>query len=476
MKNTMKKLSAILVALMLVFSFSAVAFAADTNGTITVSSAADGEEYNAYQILTLESYDTDTGIYLYKANPTWEAFVNGATNYLTVDAGGYVTWVEGADVKAFAKEALAYATTESVPATQTKTAADGKVEFTGLELGYYLLDSSLGTLLHLTTTSPDASVTEKNAGPTIDKEVKEDSTGNWGDKNDADLFQEVEFRATIVAQEGAENYVMHDTMSAGLTFTGVTKVTLNGNDVDASNYTVKTEGITDGCTFEVVFGQAWLDTLVDNDNIVVEYTGNLNENAVIFDKTNPNEVKLTYGAQSETAVDKTETVTYEFDLVKTDSDNKVLAGAEFKLYDAKTEGNEIGLIMESAGSDSTPAVYRKANAGETPVTIVVPASGIVTIKGLDGQTTYYLEETQAPAGYNGLTERVEVSITDTNLKATVTDGEYQTGGIQVINKTGAVLPETGGIGTTIFTIVGLALILGAGILLIVKKRTTAIAE
>ncbi len=468
MKNTMKKVLAILVSVMLVFSLSVVAFAAG-EGSITVTNAAEGETYSAYRILSLESYDATTGIYLYKADSNWAEFVAAQTTYLSVDASGYVTWVEGADEKAFAKAALAYAEANNITATDSVTVAEGATAATisGLDLGYYLVDSTLGTILALTTTKPDATFAEKNSGPTIYKEVKEDSTGAWGTENDADMFQTIEFRATITAQAGATKYVLHDTMSEGLTFNGVTGVTLGGETVDASNYTVTSTGLTDGCTFEVSFEQEFLDTLEDNDVIVVSYEGELNENAAIHNAVNTNDVYLAYGDASETETSTTETSTYEFDIVKTDSNNNLIDGAEFRLYDALEGGNEIAVVELGDG------FYRVADDSEAGVAITT-LDGIATIIGLDGDTNYYLEETKAPAGYNGLTSRVQVSITNENLKAEAVNGEYTPEtGVQIVNKTGSIFPETGGIGTTIFTIVGIVLVLGAGILLVVKKRAAS---
>lgn len=219
----------------------------------------------------------------------------------------------------------------------------------------------------------------------------------------------------------------------------------------------------DGCTFEIGFKE---NVLKPNDVVIVTYSATLNDKAVIHPEPNTNETKLVYGEGSETTWDKTETFTYQFDLVKTKTDKTVLDGAEFKLYDAKTEGNEIALIDESNG------VYRVATAAEKAAEGFVSATikaGKVTIKGLDSGT-YYLEETKAPAGYNVLAERVEVKIDHANLTATVEGDTYVSGGVQVINQTGAELPSTGGIGTTIFYVVGGLLVVAAGVLLVTRKR------
>ena len=109
-------------------------------------------------------------------------------------------------------------------ADKTATAADGTATLSGLNLGYYLVDTTLGTLCSLDTTNPTVAMKEKNEAPTITKDVQEDSNNTWGDKNDADINQTVNFKATVTVKKGAENYTVHDTMSAGLTYKGVTAV------------------------------------------------------------------------------------------------------------------------------------------------------------------------------------------------------------------------------------------------------------
>lgn len=153
-----------------------------------------------------------------------------------------MTWVGGNTAPAFAKAALEFAKGEnsgvSCISEVAETPADEDavtvtVTFTDLELGYYLVDSSLGALCSLNTTDPNATIKEKNDPPSLDKKVMEDSTGEYGESNTADIGETVFFKATITAQPGAENYVLHDTMSAGLSYTGVTGVTLNGANVVA---------------------------------------------------------------------------------------------------------------------------------------------------------------------------------------------------------------------------------------------------
>ena len=469
----LKKYFGILLAMIMVFSMSTVAFAAhgtnDNSGSITINDAVEGHTYNAYQVLVLESYNTEAKAYSYKANSDWADWLITQTQYVSIDAQGYVTWVKDADVAAFAKAALAHAKEASIAPDATKTADGTTVAFTGLNLGYYLVDTTLGTLCSLDTTIPDVTMNEKNEVPSQTKEVQEDSDGSWGDENTAEIGDTVNYRTTINAKPGAKGYVLHDVMSAGLTLNensvtvaGLTK----GQDANSGDYHVVTTGLSDGCTFEVVFHQSYLDTITTDTDIVVTYNAVVNENAQVSPSPNPNETTLKYGEGSkfETVPSETKTYTFKVDVVKTDEDNKVLDGAQFKLFDAKTGGNEIALIEVSDG------VYRLAKDGETGVEYITTVNGQLEIKGFDANTNYYLEETKAPDGYNKLAERVEIAVKDTNLEATVSNDTWQSGGVHIVNKAGDLLPTTGGMGTTILYIIGGVLVVAAGSMLVIRRK------
>ena len=441
----------------------------NNSGSITINDAEPGHTYNAYQVLVLESFDTEKEAYSYKANDDWADWLKDQTQYVSIDDQGYVTWVKDADAAAFAKAALAHAKEANIAAKATKTANSATVSFTGLNLGYYLVDTTVGTLCSLNTTNPNAVMKEKNVLPPVEKEVKEDSTGNWGDENTAEIGQTVEFKTTIGAKPGAESYVLHDVMSAGLTLDpdSIEAAGLNkGQDAESGDYHVVTTGLSDGCTFEVVFHQSYLDTIDKDTDIVVTYSAVLNENAVIAGDGNSNKTQLKFGDdhRDETTWDETKTYTFKVDVVKTDGSNKVLDGAQFKLYDAKTGGNEIKLVDEGNG------VYRLAKDGETGVGYITTVNGQLEIKGFDANTNYYLEETKAPDGYNKLPERVEIAVKEANLDATVDGGIWHEGGVHVVNKTGSLLPTTGGIGTTIFYALGGALVLGVIAVFLARKR------
>lgn len=471
-----KKIMALIVAMVMVLTMgSMTAFADGETGSITINDAVVGQTYTIYQILDLESYNASVNAYAYKATTAWNTFINSDDikgTYVVVDAQGYVTWKDGADAAAFAKAAQKYAKDNSITNQGSVTATTTTVSFTGLDLGYYLVDTTLGTLCSLDTTNPDVVMEEKNEVPTNVKTVEEDSTtGTYGEKNDADIGQTVNFKSTITAQAGAENYVFHDTMSAGLTYTGVTGITLNGTAVDASNYTVVTEGLTDGCTFEVRFTQAFCDTLKANDQIVISYTATLNENAVIAGEGNPNTSKLSYGDSSNTKYtpdSQTKTYTWDVDVFKYTMDGeteKALAGATFTLRKTADGSNPIALVSEGNN------VYRVAKTGETGTVteITTDATGKFTVKGLDADT-YYLTETAAPAGYNKLAGPVTIVIGENGVVNGTTEAPQGVDEVKVLNQTGAELPSTGGMGTTIFYVIGAVLVVGAAILLVARKR------
>ena len=477
MKYVRKSL-ALLLALILVLALGGTAFAEGETGSITINNAVVGQTYTIYQILDLESYNASANAYSYKATTAWSGFINSddiKDIYVSVDGQGYVTWNTGADEVAFAKAAQKYAKDNSIKNQGTETAASATVSFTGLKLGYYLVDTTLGTLCSLDTTNPSVVMEEKNEAPTNEKLVEEDSkvsTGDaWGTTNDADIGQTVNFKSTITAQPGAENYVFHDTMSAGLTYTGVTGITLNGATVDASNYTVVTENLTDGCTFEVIFTQTFCDTLKANDKIVISYTATLNENAVIAGDGNPNTSKVSYGDSSNTKyTPESQTTTYTWDVdvlkyTKNGETETALAGAKFTLSKSADGSSPIALV--SKGNN----VYRVAKTGETGTVteITTDATGKFTIQGLDADT-YYLTETAAPAGYNKLAGAVTIVIGENGVVNGTTEAPQGVDEVKVLNQSGTELPSTGGMGTTLFYVLGSVLVLGAVVLLVTRKR------
>ena len=467
MKKTFKKLFAALLAAALVLAMAVPAFAVTnaTKGSITISKTVKDETYTIYRMFKLDSYNAESNTYSYTVESDWEGFfkTGAGGNYITLDGQNHPTWTaadenDSTTVAAFAKAALAWAADKKISGTK-ETATGDTVTFSNLDLGYYLVDSSLGALCGLNTTNPDATIKEKNEKPEIKKEVQT-STGDWGDKNNAKIGDTVEYKVEITVADGAQTYTVTDTMSTGLTFnSGSLKVT--ANDVVTTDYTLTPT--TNG--FTLVLPETYVSTLTKGTTIIVTYNATLNKDAVIDGDGNTNEVKLGYGNHQNTVPSKVTTKSYQFDLVKVDgATKKLLNGAEFKLYDAENGGSVIKVVPVAGG-------YRVANGDETGAVDTIKVNGKVHISGLD-KTTYWLEETKAPDGYNMLTERKPVSLTNGSNNTTLTSSTWSEAdhGVAVENNAGTVLPSTGGMGTTLFYVIGGGLMVAAIVLLVTKKR------
>lgn len=489
-----KKIAAIMFAFMMVVSMSTNVSAEGTNnGTITINNAVDEQTYTIYKLLDLESYTpdpgTDDGIYSYKPNKLWKKFIETAvdsasTNYFKINENGYATWngdTTDSRKAEFAQKALAYAKNAANGITNNgSTKATGTtVSFSGLSLGYYLVDSSVGTLCSLDTTKPAATIREKNGVPSVDKIITSGGVVSAdGKSNSANIGDTVYFKTTITAQPGAQNYVLHDKMTDGLTFNNKVEVKKGESTVESSKYTLNTTGLTDGCAFEIEFKTDFCDTLNANDTITVTYSAVLNEKAEIgnVDK-NKNETWLKYGDSQNTQHKTTTTKTFEMNVFKFYKDKKNsdketgLAGATFKLTKDSQDAENIGFVKTS-NKTATNDVYRVAKKGEagTVTTITSPNSGEFTIQGL-GAGTYYLTETQQPAGYNKLANAIKVEITnDGKVQVEKPEGLTTVDKVEVENKSGTVLPSTGGAGTTMIYLIGGALVLGSGVVLATKRR------
>ena len=488
--KALKKVLALCLAAILLLALSPAAFAEGATATVTIHGAAYGETYNFYKMFSVNSVVTEgeKTLISYEVNPLWaDFFATGAAGsaYITLDNGN-PTWQgdETAErVKAFAAAAFAYVGENSLTADRAATfnAPGDKIGQTGdftvnnLPLGYYLVDTSLGALLNLESAHADVTIQEKNSVPTFKKEV-EVTPGNWGSSNTAKIGDTVNFKSEFTIGKGNDyDYYFKDTMSDGLTLDNSTiKVQVRPKDGTLSDvtksettYTDLTKGEGDTFTFGLKFAQAFIGQNREG-TVVITYSAVLNENATIDDANpNPNNATLTYN--NKTLKGHTDTYTYQFDLVKyyVDAQNvkQLLDGAEFKLFDNENgTGEAIKFIKNANGTE-----YRVAKQGETNAvdTIETLKTAKINIKGLD-KKTYYLEETKAPGGYNKLKERVRVDLTNGSLKADA-DNTFNNG-VQVENKSGTTLPSTGGMGTTLFYVVGGLLMVCAVVLLVTKKR------
>lgn len=473
----MKKIASIIMTLVTALLVTMPAFAAET-GTITINNSIKGKSYSIYRIFDVESYNAAANAYSYKMNEQWGNWSKSQTKYVTIDEEGYVHWKEGADAAAFAKEAITYAKANKLQPIETKSAEGNTLTFSNLKLGYYLVDSSTGVLCSLDTTNPKVEMKEKNAEPTVKKEVEEDSTGQYGETNDADIDQTVNFRTTITVQAGGENYALHDKMSAGLTFDRITSVKVDGKDVASGEYSVKTTN-TDGCTFEIHFANNYIEKMQPGKQIEVEYSAHLNGNAIIAGEGNPNETWLTYGDNNSTTHDYTRTFAWSMDVFKFTENNgnkTALSGAKFVL--SKTSDGKTPISFKKVGNTEEYLVDAKGTVTE----IVTNHTGGFVMKGLD-EGIYYLVETKAPDGYHKLAKPVTITIEseevgEENDKMRTSmlyvedkDGEQvEVSSVEIKNITVSEIPQTGDIGTAGFYILGGLIAVSAATILVIRKR------
>lgn len=502
MKHT-RQFFALLLALVLTLGLCATAFADEAKpGSITISNPAQGKTYEVFKLLDIVEDESDLANkgFIYKlTNDDWATFIttvqdgSGANYFNLFENGGKKYVLANENLKGgiadFAAKAKVYAETNKLaPIKTAKAEAEGALEISGLDLGYYLVRSDLGILCSLDTTAPNAEVREKNEATVIVKNV-EDTTKK---QNVAEIGTYVKFTIRITVNDKAPvNYKLVDEMTDGLTFVNDAEhpltVTVNENTLDAANY--KVTETTEPRGFTLAFNnnaEGSASILKTDDVVTVTYYAQINKNAKIADEANVNKAKVEYGTNSHTEYDTTETYVWKMNIVKytmkkaADGDQATeekLAGATFKLSRDAAGAQVIKLVKVD---DTT---YRLALPTETDTavdTVTTGETGELVINGLaDG--TYYLTETKAPRGYNLLREPVNVTIghKDANGKLTETSfvadqTETDTSGVvKVENNAGAELPSTGGIGTTVFYVLGSAMALGAVILLVTKKRMAA---
>lgn len=496
MKHT-RQFFALVLALVLTLGLCATAFAKDAKpGSITISNPAQGKTYEVFKLLDVVEDESDLANkgFIYKLTAdAWADFITNVkdgsdNNYFNLFENGGTKYVLANEnlkpgIADFAAKAKAYAEANKLaPIKTAKAEAEGALEISGLDLGYYLVRSDLGILCSLDTTAPNAEVREKNEATVIVKNV-EDTTKK---QNVAEIGTYVKFTIRITVKDKAPvNYKLVDEMTDGLTFVNDAEhpltVTVNENTLDAANY--KVTETTEPRGFTLAFNnnaEGSASILKTGDVVTVTYYAQINENAKIADEANVNKAKVEYGTNSHTEYDTTETYVWKMNIVKYTMEQgteKKLAGATFQLSRDEAGAQVIKLVKVD---DTT---YRLALPTETDTavdTITTGETGELVINGLaDG--IYYLTETKAPRGYNLLREPVKVKIDHTTANGKLTETSFvadqtqtdTSGLVKVENNAGAELPSTGGIGTTVFYVLGSAMALGAVILLVTKKRMAA---
>lgn len=486
LKNLFMSMLAMLVMVLpsSVASAQTVDTQAGGTGTITIRNASQSQTYTVYKLFDATVTADGTGI-SYKV-PTGKT-LPADNPYFAVDSKGNITAKEGATVssEAFATWAKSFGTK-----VKEAEATDNTLVFTNLTFGYYFVTSSLGAVFTLDSTKPDATVIDKNTtNPTIpdsnngggkkivagDKTTTSTTTAKIGDTVPFQFkFNATNFVTAAGVTKQIKSYTITDTPTA-LTINQDSVVVKVGTKtlVKDQDYTVSFDN-----TGKMTVVLTWIKedkSTIYNSPIEVNVTysavvtkdakeGQATNTATLgynsFDPTdstdpnhpdNPNPDTLDTSVNPTDPNDNSTTVTtHSFTLKNTNEAKDILTGAEFKLYDASTGGTEIKLVKDTDGT------YRVAEAGEVGVVI---EAGQVVIKGLKGATTYYLEQTKAPDGYNILTDRQAIEVTSDNKAEAI-----------VVNKKGGLLPSTGSIGTSMFYISGAVMLIGAFIFMVSKRR------
>lgn len=486
MKRTNKYLS-LALAIIMALSLCVTSFAAN-DGVITLSNPVEDQTYTLYKIFdaTIANSGANASYTIDSTNPWYQAAVDsnlfdfelasGTVYYVTLKsdetAGAAIaTWAQNAiNNKMVDGTEKAYGiTTNIVPITYNVNVEEGEtavteVKWTALPYGYYFVDSSLGSLCSINTTTPNATVLDKNAYPSISKQVQEDSNSAWGSEATADYHQDVNFKLTVntgsvTNVDGDDDtltgidkdFEIIDTLPPAMTFKGNTVVVKAGETTWTKDADYTVDYANNVATIKLL-STGKLASLAPQTNVVITYAATVNSN-VATATAHTNTAKLVYGTFETTPV-SADVYTFGFSLKKVDNAGNQLEKAEFKLYTEATGGTEIPVVKNEDGT------YRLAMANETGVAIV---AGNVTVNGLDAGT-YYLEEIKAPEGYNILAERKPITVGAEVAEA------FTNGSVEVINKAGGILPGTGGVGTTMFYVLGSVMMIGAAILLVTKKK------
>jgi len=512
----MRKIVAVLLATMMVVGMGMMAVFAQTvaytgsgsttDGSITIENAAKGETYAIYKLFDATFGASGSPVAYYGTIPadltTYFEYAGSGTNYVQYTGSG--TTMPSAMAAALKTWAQSQTPLASV-------VSDGDIlTFTNLPYGYYVITSTQtgeGAAISVDTTNPHAIIHDKNyTVPSVEKTVEEKSYSIGDTINYTAVFITSNYIGAGSGSKQVINYVISDTLPPFLSDVTIQSIEIKTPGSTADSGTVL-EDLGNSTQFdsnksitltwaELVSG-SYKSKYVNGAVIVIKYSGVLTDVVKFDGNGNKNEITIEpYGSgtgsgskipHSGTWSDDEDIWTYGTALHKTDASGSSLAGAEFMIP---------GLtVVEQSGTPGVYVVQSYDPSGTTGTTMVVNADGRIYILGL-ASGSYSITETKAPDGYNlldhpeTLTTQVlghvytEVSgswYIDENGNRTEASGTYTTVtsgsytdlddlALQIVNNAGTLLPSTGGIGTTIFYIVGGLLAVGAGVVLVAKKR------
>ena len=512
-----KKIASVLLAMLMVLAMGTTSLADGNDGSITVTNATVGETYAVYKVFDL-NYKSSNVAYTYTktgdADELFEALTSDASPFTltaTANSGVYSVVLNagktGTEVASFLK---AHEGNLTEAAAEQRATTD-TVKFDELDYGYYYITSTLGAIVTLDSTLKDVNVVDKNQGPTWDNgdnnpgKVILDADGNKVTENTVNYGDVVKFSIAVnatefVGDEQVTYYYISDELATGFDAATDIMVYVNGTEIAASAYTLK----EDGNTFQVTL--PYDASYGSNAVIEVTYSATVNNAAVLAETGNSNTANFTYDTKTPGTVTPnpdptpdypesnqkvTKTYVYALGIVKVDPKGNVLQGAEFSVKNAagktiSAKATETEGVYEYCASDDADAVTQ----------FKTDAQGVLVLKGV-AAGEYSVTEMVAPSGYNPLEGDTQVeavmkeayttsittyldadgNVTDVQSEKTQTyTASSNVAGLAVVNQAGTELPSTGGIGTTLFYVLGGLLVAGAAVLLVVKKRMSRSAK
>ena len=528
MKHAKKIVSLLLAMVMLLAMGVTSAFAANNDGSIKIKNATIGKDYSVYKVfdLTYSKKNTETNVaYTYTKSSEDDAFFTALQSNDSPFTLTETTTKDKYSVSLNAGQTSTDITNfldaqkGSLTASATKEATASELTFDSLAYGYYFVTSEVGTVLTIDSTLPNVEVIDKNQEPGWDNEdpknpddknpgkVIIDANGNKVTENTANYGDTVNFSIAVnatayVGDEQTTYYYITDTLADGFSAASNIKVFVDGVEKTLDkDYTL----VQNNNTFMVTL--LYAEDYGSNAKIEVTYSATVENNAVLAGNGNLNTANFTYDTKDPSTTDTpdpktdpnfptsnkktTTTYVYALGVVKVDSEGNVLSGAEFSVKDA----NKKDIYAKATGTAGIYEYCTEKTEGAVKQ-FATDDNGVLVIKGVEAGS-YKVTEQVAPQGYNLLKGSTEVTATlkeqyttkittyvDENGKVTdeVTEQtkEYEANaivaGLVIVNNKGTELPSTGGMGTTLFYVLGGVLLVGATILLVVKKRMSRAAQ
>lgn len=502
-----KKLAAAMLTAIMMMTMTVTAYAAG-NCTLTVNvKSGEGvpqqtlkdQTINLYKLFDVtESKSGETTNYAYTVNDTYKSTLASvlsidvnSTNEQIVTAVTALGESNNAKVQKFANDFTAYALQNSLAATTTSNKLGDVTShtFSNLDAGYYLVYVTGGKEIQ------SSLVTVDKTTKTVNLKTEAPSISKTADKTTVEIGQVVKYTVTGSIPDttgyGQYQYIIHDELSNGLDFVNDANGTALGEGATAVNVTVALKGATDAGTAPATATldstnnkkmsldlSTWVKANQENNKgkeFTVTYYAKVNANAVVTEK---NKAQLEYGNKpgetTTTTPSEAKTPTYPLDILKKKSGSEEkLAGAKFELYknaaDAKAGTNAIKV----SGSNGNYVV--DLTSSTTVFESVASIDGKDYNLHLNGLAAgdYWLKETEAPAGFNKLTDPVKITITktgDTEWTVKKNDTKEEDKIIDIENSTGSLLPSTGGAGVVVFAGVAILLVFGVAVSFIRDKR------